>query len=290
MNYTPSDSRDTDHIHAERALSRSPGFRAAAGTTFLLGGALFGTLLVLPLYYQVDRGESALSAGLLIAPQGIGAALMLPISGRLTDRIGGGPVVVVGCLVLAIATLPFAFVTAHTPYSLLAAVLFIRGIGLGTSIQPSAAAAYQLLRSAHVPRATALLNALRQIGGSIGTTILAVVLQHEGAAALSSVGTGSGGLLSPLPPAERARISGPVAHAFGHTFMWAFGMAVLALIPALALLRAERSGRQHQAGSDTRPQGDGKPMSAEVHILVPRVDGLEVERESSAHRPTRQAR
>ena len=78
-------------------LFRSRGFRAAATTTFLLGGALFGTLLVLPLYYQVDRGQSALDAGLLLAPQGIGAALMLPISGRLTDRIGGGPVVVAGC-------------------------------------------------------------------------------------------------------------------------------------------------------------------------------------------------
>ena len=52
---------------------------------------------MLPLYYQVDRGESALDAGLLLAPQGIGAALMLPISGRLTDRFGGGPVVVAGC-------------------------------------------------------------------------------------------------------------------------------------------------------------------------------------------------
>ena len=74
-------------------LFRSPGFSAAAATTFFLGAALFGTLLILPLYYQVDRGESALNAGLLLAPQGIGAALMLPISGRLTDRIGGGPVV-----------------------------------------------------------------------------------------------------------------------------------------------------------------------------------------------------
>ena len=242
-------------LRIERALMdlrlfRSPGFRAAAGTTFALGAALFGTLLVLPLYYQVDRGESALNAGLLLAPQGVGAALMLPISGRLTDRIGGGPVVVVGCLVLAIATLPFVFVTAHTPYALLAAVLFIRGIGLGCSIQPSAAAAYQLLGSGEVPRATALLNALRQIGGSIGTTLLAVVLQHEGAAALSSAGPGAGGLLSPLPRVERARIAGPVANAFGHTFMWAFGLAVLALIPAFALLRAERSERREEA--DTR--------------------------------------
>ena len=70
----------------------SIGFSAAAATTFLLGAALFGAMLLLPLYFQVDRGESALSAGLLMAPQGIGAALVMPLSGRLTDRIGGGRV------------------------------------------------------------------------------------------------------------------------------------------------------------------------------------------------------
>ena len=74
----------------ELHLFRGRGFRAAATTTLLLGAVLFGTLLILPLYYQVDRGESALDAGLLLAPQGIGAVLMLPFSGRLTDRIGGG--------------------------------------------------------------------------------------------------------------------------------------------------------------------------------------------------------
>jgi MFS family permease len=74
----------------ELRLFRSSRFRAAATTTFLLGAALFGTLLVLPLYYQVDRGQSALSAGLLLAPQGIGAAVMLPISGRLTDASAAG--------------------------------------------------------------------------------------------------------------------------------------------------------------------------------------------------------
>lgn len=180
---------------------------------------------------------------------------------------------VVGSLVLASATLPFVFVTAHTPYALLAAVLFIRGIGLGTSVQPSAAAAYRLLRPTQVPRATALLNALRQIGGSIGTTLLAVVLQHEAAAALSSGGSGAGGLLTPLLPAMRARISGPLGNAFGHTFMWAFGMALLALIPGLALLRAERSGRRKGAGGATGFP-DGKPRSAEADTPMTSVDGV----------------
>jgi EmrB/QacA subfamily drug resistance transporter len=228
----------------ELRLFRARGFRAAATATFLLGGALFGTLLVLPLYYQVDRGESALDAGLLLAPQGIGAALMLPISGRLTDRIGGGPVAVAGVTILAFATVPFAFVSDHTPYALLGGVLFIRGLGLGASIQPTTAAAYALLESSQVPRATAALNTLRQIGASIGTALLAVVLQHESKAALSSAGGGAGRLLAPLTASAREQISGPVATAFAHTFMWAVALAVLAIVPAVALLRAERAERR----------------------------------------------
>jgi MFS family permease len=234
----------------ELRLFRSPRFRAAATTTFLLGAALFGTLLVLPLYYQVDRGQSALSAGLLLAPQGIGAAVMLPISGRLTDRIGGGPVVVAGCSLVALATLPLAFVSNHTPYALLGGVLFIRGLGLGASIQPATAAAYAVLDSSQVPRATAALNTVRQIGGSIGTALLAVVLQHEAVKALSST-SGGGGLLAPLPAAERAQISAPVATAFGNTFMWAAVLALLAIVPAIALLRAEHASR---APTSPRPQ------------------------------------
>ncbi len=242
-------------------LFRSRGFRAAATVTFLLGGALFGAMLVLPLYYQVDRGQSALDAGLLLAPQGIGAALMLPISGRVTDRIGGGPVVVAGVTIVAVATMPFAFVSDHTPYALLGGMLFVRGLGLGASIQPTTAAAYAMLDSSQVPRATAALNTLRQIGGSIGTALLAVVLQHESRTALPSAGGGAGGLLAPLPAGAREQISGPVATAFGDTFMWAVALPLLAILPAVALLRAERAERAERqpstfVGADT---GDAEP-------------------------------
>ena len=73
----------------EISLFRKVRFSAAAAATFLISAALFGSLLILPLYYQVARGDTALMAGLLIAPQGIGAALALPIAGRLVDSIGG---------------------------------------------------------------------------------------------------------------------------------------------------------------------------------------------------------
>jgi EmrB/QacA subfamily drug resistance transporter len=233
-------------------LFRSRGFRAATMTTFFLGATLFGTLLVLPLYYQVDRGESALNAGLLIAPQGIGAALALPISGRLTDRLGGGPVVVAGCTLIVLATIPLILVSSHTPFALLGGVLFVRGLGLGASIQPTTAAAYATLQSSQVPRATAALNTLRQIGGSIGTALLAVVLQHEVTAHIPSAG-GAGGLLAPVSASERAQISEPLASAFGHTFMWAAGMSLLALLAAVGMLRAERAQRRPTAPVPARP-------------------------------------
>jgi EmrB/QacA subfamily drug resistance transporter len=258
-------------LHVERPLIdlrlfRSTGFSAAACTTFFLGAALFGTLLILPLYYQVDRGESALIAGLLLAPQGIGAALMLPISGRLTDRAGAGRVVLSGCLLLAVSTAPFIFVTGHTPYALLAGMLFVRGVSLGAAVQPSTAAAYQLLDSAQVPRATAALNTLRQLGGSIGTTLLAVILQHEATTALAPRGTPNAGLLTPLPNAERVLVSGPVASAFGHTFFWALVMALVTIVPATVLVHAERTRRRDRetsTGLESRSRGFESPVSLE---------------------------
>jgi MFS family permease len=116
-----------------------------------------------------------------MAPHGLGAALAMPFTGRLTDRIGGGRVAVVGTLVMALATLPLAAVGSGTPYALLAGVLVVRGIGLGGAMMPAMAGAFATLTSAQVPRATSALNALQRVGGSIGTALLAVVLDHQGA-------------------------------------------------------------------------------------------------------------
>src|ERR671936_804321 len=85
------------------------GFATAAAVNFLLPAALFGTLLLIPLYYQLVRHESPLQIGLLLVPQGIGAALAMPLAGYLTDRIGARFVVTVGAVVAAAGTPP------HTP-------------------------------------------------------------------------------------------------------------------------------------------------------------------------------
>jgi hypothetical protein len=105
---------------------------------------------------------------------------------------------------------------------------------------PAMAAAFATLTSAEVPRATSALNALQRVGGSIGTALLAVVLDHQVNAALAA--GGSGGPLEQLAPGVRAHLAGSLADAFGHTFAWAFVISLIAVLPAVVLARAERSG------------------------------------------------
>src|SRR3954447_2142944 len=232
-------------------LFRATGFSAAAGSTFLLAGALFGGMIVLPLYYQVDRGETALTAGLLMAPQGVGAAFAMPFAGKLTDRIGGGRVSLAGLVLVTLSTIPFASISADTSYDVLAPMLVVRGVGIGCAMMPAMAAAYATLSHADVPRATSALNVLQRVGGSVGTALLAVVLQHEIRAQLEAagitVGAAGGGVLQRVPEDVRARIAEPVATAFGNTFWWAVGMSAAALVPATILALSQRRERRAQS-------------------------------------------
>jgi EmrB/QacA subfamily drug resistance transporter len=226
-------------------LFRGAGFSAAAATVFLVGAALFGALLLLPLYFQVARGQSALQAGLLMAPQGLGAALGMNRAGRLTDRIGGGPVVVAGLLMLLLGTVPFTQVRADTPYWLLEAALVLRGVGLGFTMMPAMAAAYATLERHEIPRATPMLNVVQRVGGSIGTAILAVVLQQQ-LAQVAGVGLDAA-QAGPRPS------SSALAAAFAHTYWWALAVTAIALVPALVLARTQRAARRDRAAATPAP-------------------------------------
>ena len=241
-------------------LFKEGAFGAAGAASFMLGGALFGTLLILPLYYQVARGEDALTAGLLMAPQGVGAAMAMPLAGRLTDRIGGGKVALVGIVVMTLGKLPYAFVTDTTPYWLLAGLLVIRGIGLGSSMMPTMAAAYACLKKEAVPRATSALNVTRQIGGSIGTAILAVYLQGQIKDALGAGGSGGGGLQQIAEPVRLSH-SAAISEAFANTFLIAILMSVVAIIP-IAVLAWNTRGRP---GEYAEPHVAPEQAPAPVH-------------------------
>jgi EmrB/QacA subfamily drug resistance transporter len=212
------------------------GFAAAAGTTLFVGIALFGALLLLPLYYQLVRGESPLDTGLLLMPQGIGAALAMPIAGKLTDEIGARVVIPGGIVLALLGTAAFTQVGPDTAYSLLSIALFVIGLGLGATIMPAMAVAYQAVPREAMAQATSAINVIQRVAGSIGTALLAVVLQRQIASELPGLDGGIGAIAALSGPGRALADAAP-ANAFGTTFVVAFGLVAAALIPALLLPR-----------------------------------------------------
>jgi EmrB/QacA subfamily drug resistance transporter len=190
-------------------------YSAAVSVFFLAGLSLYGPLLLLALYYQEVQGKSALVAGLLLAPQGLGSLVPRTMAGKLTDRIGPRVVVLSGLVLTALGTVAFTQAGPSTNEWLLAVSLLVRGAGLAAATIAVMAGAFQGVRPNDVPDASTITRIVQQVGGSFGTAVLAVVLAsglagHEATAA--------------------AR-----APAFNTAFYWAIGFTVLALLPAFFL-------------------------------------------------------
>jgi predicted MFS family arabinose efflux permease len=212
-------------------------FAAASATLVLAIIALFGGMLLLPLYLQVVRGESPMDTGLLIAPQGLGAMIAMPIAGKLTDRTGAGRIVPVGLALVGVAFLGLTQLSADTSYVLFGAILFVMGLGMGSSMMPTFSAAMQTLRESQIAKASTTLNINQQTGASIGTAVMSVLLAHELSTHLAgAAGVHGGGIGVALPPGVREHVAPLMADAFGATFWWALGLVILAFVVAIVLL------------------------------------------------------
>ncbi|MFS3134273.1 DHA2 family efflux MFS transporter permease subunit [Gluconacetobacter sacchari] len=214
---------------------------ASALTTFLFGTAFFGMSLILPLYFQIVRGEPAFDAGLLLAAQGIGAMVSMPLAARMTDRIGAGRVVLTGLGCVAAGMLALSRIASTTPFWVIEPMLFMIGLGMGATMMPSMSAAMSTVPRHQIARTTSGLNVVQRVGGSIGTALLAVVLGHE----ISRAGASAHGGLAPA-----------LNQAFDHTFLWSFAIILLAVCPALFLPRKRTSTRSGEPESAPLPAID----------------------------------
>jgi EmrB/QacA subfamily drug resistance transporter len=187
-------------------LFAQPSFGTATSVLFLTGVALYGALFLIPLYFQQSRGMTALAAGTILALQGVGSLLSRWVGG-IVDRIGAKVIAVVGVVLCAAATIPFAIATSETSYLLLGAALVVRGGALSAVNIAVTAGAFTGLSRAQVPAGSAIVRLLQQLGGSAGTALLATVV----AASADSL-TG-----------------------FHTAFAWSIVLTLLALIPCLLI-------------------------------------------------------
>lgn len=206
--------------------------------------AVYGGMLLLPLFFQSVRGADALTAGLLLIPQGIGALLSRTLAGRLTDTIGARRVAMGGFVILALATIPFAFADASTSSLWLMAVLLVRGFGMGAVMIPVMSVAYVGLPRNDVPHASILTRLAQQLGGAFGTAVLAVVLESAIADATSPT---------------------VVSDGFDAAFWWATALSAAAVLICLALPTSSTAATDPPAPAI-------EPMTAPSAAAVPETE------------------
>lgn len=194
-------------------------FAAASLEVFFAGAALFGGLIVMPLYFQLQLGSDVVEAGLLLMAFSLGAAATFPVAGWLNDRFGGGIVTTAGLVVAVASTVPMAVMDAQPNLVLVEALQVVRGIGLALAGSPGVSAALSAVHHRQVPDASALVNILSRVGGALASAVLVAIL----AAGSATEGEAAAG-------------------AFRATFWWLTGAAAVAL-GAAVWLTLEQRGR-----------------------------------------------
>jgi EmrB/QacA subfamily drug resistance transporter len=236
------------HPLLDLRLFRNRNLAISIITMFLFAIAFFGGLLLVPTYFQQIRGESVLRAGLLVAPQGIGAMLTMPIAGALTDKFPVGRIVPFGLVFIAAGMAALTQITSTTSYSVLIGILFVMGLGMGGTMMPIMTSALKTLRSAEVARGSTLLNITQQIASSIGVAVMSVILTNG----LKDAKLGPAAILARHDPQIAQQIGGDAgikvglanaAHAFAHTYWVAFALVLVTVAAALFLPRKQEESR-----------------------------------------------
>lgn len=142
----------------------------------LVNMAMFGAMLLLPIYLQNIRGFTPLQSGLLLLPGALLMGVMSPISGAIFDKIGARPLAIVGLFITAVMTFEFSRLTSDTSFSHLMVIYTIRSFGMSLimmSVQTEGLNSLPPRLGAH---GTAMSNTMRQVAGSIGTALLITVM------------------------------------------------------------------------------------------------------------------
>ena len=214
-------------------LFKNRTYTGANTVILLVALAMFGVFFFVSLYMQQVLGYSAVQAGAAFLPMTVLIVIVAPLAGRMTDRVGSRAFMTVGMGLLAVQLLYFSRLGSDATYWELLPAMLIGGVGMASTMTPSAAAA---TRSVPVDKAgvgAGVLNAFRQVGGSIGVALMGAIMASQ-----------FGG----HQPQPGAQLSAAAQEAFKATFMSGFQDALMvgALIAAAGAIVAFVLVRPHE--------------------------------------------
>ncbi|MGG0275398.1 DHA2 family efflux MFS transporter permease subunit [Bacillus rhizoplanae] len=141
--------------------------------------ALYGGMLLLPIYLQNIRGFTPVVSGLLLLPGSLIMGLMGPFAGKLFDKYGIRPLAIFGLLLTTYATYQFTHLTLETPSIQIMIDYIIRSFGMSFIMMPIMTAGMNALPRQLISHGTATQNTAKQVAGSIGTALLITIMTQQ---------------------------------------------------------------------------------------------------------------
>ena len=146
----------------------------------LFGGVIYGLVTLLPLFYQTLLGYTALLSGIAVSPRGLGAIIAMPMIGILTSRIDNRYLIAFGFGLFAVCSYWFANINLGIGQWTLTWAIILSGFASGCVFVPLSTTAMAQLPNEQIGNASGLYNLLRNIGGSIGISMISTILsRHE---------------------------------------------------------------------------------------------------------------
>ncbi|BBY02824.1 multidrug resistance protein B [Mycobacterium seoulense] len=173
--------RRADHPLIDLRLFGNPVLTHANVTMLVFAAAFFGAALLLPSYFQQVLHLTPMQAGLRMVPQGLGAMLTMRLTGPLVDRQGPGKIVLVGIALITAGLGTFTVGVARQAdyFPTLLIGLAIMGLGMGCTMMPLSVASVQALTLHQIARGTTLMSVSHQVGGSMGTALMSMILTNQ---------------------------------------------------------------------------------------------------------------
>jgi len=217
--------------------------RISAATATVFGMLMFGTILFVPVYFQIVRGDDATNAGLLLLPQMIGILTATIAAGRLTTRTGRYKIFpIIGLTTIACSYFVLSRIDPQTSVWVAIFCMVFAGAGIGMTTPALMLSVQNVVPTPDVGAATSMMTTVRSMGASVGAAVLGAVLtgrldrelsENLGRAAQKidpALLRGSPDQIQALPKAVESGVVESFANALSAVFLAAVPIALVALM------------------------------------------------------------
>lgn len=160
-------------------IFKNRGFAAGNMIQFFTFGAMFGSLVILPIYLQRFMGYTAYLAGLALAPGGVATLFAMPIAGKLVTKVSPKAILISGLLITAYSTYLLTQITLQVGIDFVYWTRVVMGVGLGFAFIVLANLTLSGVRKEEMGNATSIFNLLRNLGGSFGVAFVTTMLARR---------------------------------------------------------------------------------------------------------------